>query len=124
MSRSEPFGFCPARSAGAPGPRLEPSSAIPGRVVAAGRVLDRHRQHLARLARARERRGGVLDVTIDLAADETQPLVRQQGPGEQAGLAQDLEAVADPEHQATVRARTRATDSITGANRAIAPARR
>ena len=37
---------------------------------------------------------------VDLAADEAQVLVEQQGAGEQARLAEDLEAVADAEHRA------------------------
>src|SRR3954454_8397833 len=68
--------------------------------VAAGRVLDRDRQPLA--ARARERGVAVHDVEVDLAADEAQRRVGQQRARQQAGLAEDLEAVADAEHQAAV----------------------
>ena len=60
---------------------------------------------------------------VDLAADEPQDNVRQQRAGQQPRLAQDLEAVADPEHRAALAAK-RDTASITGAKRAIAPARR
>ena len=38
------------------------------------------------------------DLELDLAEDEPQRRVRQQRPGQQPGLAQNLEAVADPEH--------------------------
>ena len=46
----------------------------------------------------------------DLAADEPQPLIGQQGAGQQPGLAEDLEAVADPEHGAAVG--REATDNL------------
>ena len=42
------------------------------------------------------------DLDLDLAAAEAQVVVGQQRAREQAGLAQDLEAVADPEHRAAV----------------------
>ena len=35
----------------------------------------------------------------DVAADERERLVRAQRAGQQAGLGEDLEAVADPEHE-------------------------
>ena len=54
------------------------------------------------LARARERRVGVDDLEVDLAADEAQRGVGQQRARQQARLAQDLEAVADAEHRAAV----------------------
>ena len=50
-------------------------------------------------ARARERSVGADDLEVDLAEDELQGRVRQQRPGQQVRLAQDLEAVADPEHE-------------------------
>ena len=68
--------------------------------VAAGRVLDRDREHVAHLAGARPGRAGVDDLDVDLAAEEAEPVVGQQGAGQQTGLAEDLEAVADPEHRA------------------------
>ena len=40
-----------------------------------------------------------LDGQRHVAADEAKRLVSQQRTWEQAGLAEDLEAVADPEHQ-------------------------
>jgi hypothetical protein len=69
---------------------------------AAGHVLGRDRQALARVAGRRERRVGALHRDVDLAADEPQADVRQQRAGQQAGLAEDLEAVADAEHRAAV----------------------
>ena len=50
-------------------------------------------------------------------------LVEEEGAGQQAGLAEDLEAVADAEHRAARRGEL-ATASIAGEKRAIAPARR
>jgi hypothetical protein len=49
---------------------------------------------------------GVDHLEVDLAADEAQAGVGQERPGQQARLAQDLEAVADPEHR-TALARER-----------------
>ena len=40
-----------------------------------------------------------LDLEVDLAADEAQADVRQQRARQEAGLAQHLKAVADPEHE-------------------------
>ena len=60
----------------------------------------------------------------DVAADEAQRLVRPQHAGKEACLAEDLEAVADPEHEARRAAANSATDAITGEKRAIAPQRR
>src|SRR5438874_1585149 len=64
--------------------------------VATFAVLDRDRQRLARLAPARERRVGALRPKVDVAAEELERRVRAQGAGQQARLAEDLEAVADP----------------------------
>src|ERR1700727_1069478 len=69
-----------------------------GRVEASGRVLDRDREAMAVAASARERGISAHDLEVDLAKDELQRGVREQRPGKQAGLAQNLEAVADPEH--------------------------
>ncbi len=60
---------------------------------------------------------------LDLAEGEAQVRVRQQRAGQQARLAQHLKAVADPQHEPAVAANS-ITDSIAGAKRAIAPARR
>src|SRR3954447_10834061 len=74
-----------------------------GRGVPAPRgVLDRDREGVSLRARARERRAGVDHRDVDLAADEAQPGVGQQGTGQEPGLAQDLEAVADAEDQAAL----------------------
>ncbi len=55
---------------------------------------------LADLDAARERGAVGGHDEVDLAADEPQREVRQQRAGEEAGLAEDLEAVADAEHRA------------------------
>src|SRR3954470_18020173 len=76
---------------------------LPGRqVVAPGRVLDRDRQPLALSARAREGRVGVDDLERGLRAAEAQVVVAEQRAGQQPRLAQHLEAVADPEHEAAL----------------------
>ena len=69
-----------------------------GDVVALA-MRHRHADHLARIVAARERRVGALDPQIDVAADEAQVLVAHQHARQQAGLAQDLEAVADAERE-------------------------
>ena len=93
------------------------------RVVAAGRVLHGDRQQLADRAIGGEGHRGLDDLEVHLAADEAPIDVRQQRAGQQAGLAQHLEAVADPEHEPAL-CEKRMTDSITGEKRAIAPTRR
>ena len=60
---------------------------------------------------------------LHVAADEGERLVRAERARKQAGLGQDLEAVADPEHEPASPA-NRATAAITGEKRAIAPQRR
>ena len=96
---------------------------LPGGVVAPGRVLDGHREPLALLARARERRVGGLHDHVHLTADEAERVVGQQRARQEPGLAEHLEAVADAEHRAAVAANS-ITASISGEKRAIAPARR
>ena len=103
MSRNEPFGFSPGAYRSRTWPRgLEPVELVVGRVEAAGRVLDRDRETLSFVTRAREGAVVVDDLQSDLAADEPQRDIRQQRTREQTGLAQDLKAVADPQDQATV----------------------
>jgi hypothetical protein len=75
---------------------------IVGRPVAPAHVLGRDRQGLADRARARPRDRRVDDLDVDLAADEPQARVRQQRARQQSGFAQDLEPVADPQHEAAV----------------------
>jgi len=65
-------------------------------------VLDRDGQLLAGLAAGEERDAGALDAERDVLADERERLVRAQRPRKQAGLAEHLEAVADPQHGAAV----------------------
>ena len=66
-------------------------------------MRDRHADHLPRVIAARERRVGALDAQIDVAADEFQLGIAHQHAGQKPGLAQDLEAVADAEHEAALR---------------------
>ena len=95
------------------------------RVPAALAVLDGDHELAARL-----RSGDVNGVSArstrerHVAADELELPVRAQHAGQQARLAEDLEAVADPEHGPAARRRSARTASITGAKRAIAPQRR
>ena len=49
-----------------------------------------------------ERRVGPLDAERDVAADEASDAFGPQDAGQEAGLAEDLEAVADPEHEPAV----------------------
>jgi hypothetical protein len=72
------------------------------RVVAAGLVLDRDRQHVPGRARRRPRRRGVDHLHTELPADEPAAGVRQQRSRQQPCLAQHLEAVADAEHGAAL----------------------
>ena len=51
---------------------------------------------------AGEGRVGGLDAQVDVAADEFQAAIAEQRAGEQAGFDQDLEAVADAEHEAAI----------------------
>src|SRR6187397_3161362 len=62
-------------------------------------VLDRDRQSLPDLAMREERRVSALDAELDVAADEGERVVRAQGPGQETGFGEDLEAVADAEHE-------------------------
>ena len=65
-------------------------------------MLDGDRQLLTDLAAPREDRVRPLHAEADVPADELEIAVPPQHAGEQADLAQDLEAVADPEHRAAV----------------------
>src|SRR3954447_4470913 len=80
----------------------EPLVHLGRRPPTTGGVLDRDGEGVAPRARARERRAAVDHRDVDLAADEAQGGVGQQGAGEQAGLAQDLEAVADAQDQSAL----------------------
>ena len=59
-----------------------------------------------------------------VAADELAVVVADQRAGQQVGLAEDLEAVADAEHRHPAARRAATTSVITGAKREIAPQRR
>ena len=65
-------------------------------------MLHRDHEPLPLAAARRERRVGALDAQRDVAADERERRVRPQHARQQPGLAEDLEAVADPEHEAAV----------------------
>ena len=69
---------------------------------------DRHADHLAGIVAARERRIGALDPQMHVMADEFQPRIAHQHAGQQAGLAEDLKAVADAEHEAAIGREMRA----------------
>ena len=62
-------------------------------------MRDRHADHLPGIVAAGERRVGALDPQINVAADEAQLRVAHQHARQQPGLAQNLKAVADAEHQ-------------------------
>src|SRR5665647_1295863 len=66
---------------------------------AAVTVLHRDDETLSVRAARRERQIVALDDERHVAADEAQRLVLQQDARQEAGLAQDLEAVADAEHE-------------------------
>src|SRR5207247_2215277 len=70
--------------------------------VAALAVLDRQLEHLARAAAVGEERVGGLHPHGDEVAHEAERAVGDQRPGQQPRLAQDLEAVADAQHEATL----------------------
>src|SRR5205814_4354314 len=63
-------------------------------------VSDRYRDELPALVAAREDRVVPLDAQRDVTADEREAPVAQKRAGQQARLAEDLEAVADAEHVA------------------------
>ncbi len=70
--------------------------------VAAFAVSDGQTQHLALLRRRRVGRVGGGDRQAQFAADEFEAAIADQRAGQQAGLDQDLEAVADAEHEPAI----------------------
>jgi hypothetical protein len=84
-----PFGLSPA----------ELVEELGRRVPAALAVLDRDAEALTLLAPVGERRACLLHTQRHVAADERERRVRAQHAREEAGLAEDLEAVADPQHR-------------------------
>ena len=68
-------------------------------VVVPFAVRDRHPQHAGPGRTPRERRVGLLDADDDVLAVEPQVAVAQHRAGQQPGLEQHLEAVADAEHR-------------------------
>ena len=71
-----------------------------GEVVAFA-VGDRQLQHLAARRARGERRVGLLDADADVLAVKLEVAIAQHRAGQQPGLEQDLEAVADAEHRST-----------------------
>src|SRR5215472_9206613 len=63
------------------------------------RMRDGNLEDLALSSGVGERRVGLLHANVDVAADEAQSAVAHHGPGKKARFAQDLEAIADAEHQ-------------------------
>ena len=62
-------------------------------------MRHRHADHLAGIVAAGERGVGALDLHVHVTADEFQPGIAHQDARQQTGLAQNLETVADAEHQ-------------------------
>src|SRR5205823_10578096 len=69
--------------------------------VIAFHVADGNAQHLALRAGTRERRVGALHAHVHKFADVFQPGIAHERAGKQAGFAENLEAIADAEHQAS-----------------------
>ena len=61
---------------------------------------------------------------LDRAADEAELALRSSAAGQQAGLGQHLEAVADAEHAGAALGAAAITSRITGERAAMAPQRR
>jgi hypothetical protein len=66
-------------------------------------MRDRHANDLAGIVAARERRVGSFDPQMHILADEFQLGIAHQNAGQQPGFAQDLETVADAEHETAIR---------------------
>ncbi len=64
-------------------------------------MRDRHANDLSGIVAARERRVGSFDPQMHVMADEFQPRVAHENAGQKAGLAENLKAVADAEHETT-----------------------
>ncbi len=67
------------------------------------RMGNRHAQHKARLQLVCEWCLGILDSHVYVIADEMQIAIANQRAGQQAGFAQNLKAVANPQHQISFR---------------------
>ena len=78
-----------------------PDGVLVGGVIALA-MRDRHADHLPGIVAARERRVGALHPQMHVVADEFQPRIAHQNAGQQAGLAENLKAVADAEHEAAI----------------------
>src|SRR2546429_541764 len=82
--------------------RLEVLKEVGVQEEAALPVLDRDRQLLILLAARGEGRVGARDPEWDVATDEREGGVGPQHSREKAGFAENLEAVADSEHEASL----------------------
>ena len=67
--------------------------------IAAFAMGDRDLERPGRIDPPGEAGAAVFQTQIDRAADKAQRLIAHQGAGQQAGLRQDLEAVANPQHR-------------------------
>ena len=94
-----------------------------GRVVAAGGVLDRDREQLARRARARPRRLGARDREPTCLQRKRRLVFGSSAPGSSPASHRTWKPLQMPSTGPPARAK-RSTSSITGAKRAIAPTRR
>ena len=87
-------------------------------------VGDGEFDHLARRVAAGEAGRGVLDPQMLHFADETAVGVAHQHARQEARFAENLEAVADAEHQSAARRMVALTACMIGERAAIAPQRR
>src|ERR671930_1295967 len=78
---------------------LDPRQVVPRRHELSLAVLHRDGQHLTRNEIGGERRERRLDPDVDDAAHEPEGAVADQRAGKETCLAEDLEAVADPDHR-------------------------
>ena len=104
--QTEPFGLAPpvtsarfGRVAKTIWSRSRAGEAAPRRRGSALTVGDRHLEDLAAPEPTRERALGLLDSHVRPLAPKLEAFVPEEGPGEQAGLAKDLEAVAASQDQ-------------------------
>ena len=88
------------------------------------RLRHRHADDPPRIVTAGERRVGPLDAQMHILADEFQPRIAHENARQKTGLAEDLETVADAEHEAALGGILVCTASMIGARAAIAPQRK
>ncbi len=78
---------------------FQPLQRLLVRFVIAFAMRDRHPNDLPGIIAARERGIRTFDPQMHIMADEFQPRVAHEHAGQKARLAENLETVADPEHQ-------------------------